>query len=197
MQLTRLTQRFDEAFLFAANLHRRQFRKGTGIPYLAHLLGVTALVLEDGGDEDQAIAALLHDATEDQGGRKILEEIRLRYGDRVATIVDGCTDTYENPKPAWRQRKENYIDHLRSAPLEIRRVSLADKLHNAHSILIDLKRSGDSVWRRFNGGKEGTMWYYRSLVKVFQELDSSILVDEFSQVVDSIEHISTTEDRRK
>ena len=196
MQYTRLTERFDEAFQFSANLHRRQFRKGTGIPYMTHLLGVTALVLEDGGDEDQAIAALLHDAAEDQGGRKILEEIKLRFGDRVASIVDGCTDSYDVPKPAWRHRKEKYIEHLRSAPFEVRRVSLADKLHNAHSILADLKRSGAGVWDRFNGGKEGTMWYYRTLVKVFQELDSSILVDELSYVVENIEQISTTKDRR-
>ncbi len=193
----RLTQRFEDAFKYAADLHRKQFRKGTGIPYLAHLLGVTALVLEDGGDEDQAIAALLHDAAEDQGGRAILEEIKIRFGDRVASIVDGCTDTYEDPKPAWRQRKENYIEHLRLAAPDVRRVSLADKLQNARSILVDLKRSGDEVWGRFNGGKEGTMWYYRALVKVFQELDSSILVNEFSKVVDDIEKISTTEDRRR
>jgi (p)ppGpp synthase/HD superfamily hydrolase len=197
MQHTRLTRRFDEAFLFAADLHRKQLRKGAGIPYLAHLLGVTALVLEDGGDEDQAIAALLHDAAEDQGGRKILEEINTRFGSRVASIVDGCTDTYDDPKPAWRQRKEDYIEHLRSAPTDVRRVSLADKLQNARSILVDLKRCGDEVWGRFNGGKEGTMWYYRTLVKVFQELDSSILVDEFLKVEDDIEKISTTQDRRR
>jgi (p)ppGpp synthase/HD superfamily hydrolase len=197
MQYTKLTRRFDQAFQFAADLHRKQFRKGTGVPYMVHLLGVTALVLEDGGDEDQAIAALLHDAVEDQGGRKILEAIKARFGDRVASIVDGCTDTYENPKPAWRQRKESYIEHLKSATPDVRRVSLADKLQNARSILADLKRPGDEVWGRFNGGKEGTLWYYRTLVKVFQELDSSILVDEFSKVVDDIDQISTTEDRRK
>jgi (p)ppGpp synthase/HD superfamily hydrolase len=196
MQPVRLTQRFDEALLLAVNLHRNQLRKGSSTPYLAHLLGVTSLVLEDGGDEDQAIAALLHDAAEDQGGRKILEDIRIRFGDRVANIVDGCTDTYENPKPAWRPRKEKYIEHLRTAPPDVWRVSLADKLHNARSILVDLKRSGDGVWQRFTGGKEGVMWYYRSLVKVFKELDSSILVGELSRVVDDIEHISATGVRR-
>ena len=192
MRLTKLTHRFDEALQLAADLHRKQFRKGTGTPYMAHLLGVASLVLEDGGDEDQAIAALLHDAAEDQGGRNILEEIRARFGDRVATIVDGCTDTYEVPKPAWRRRKEDYLEHLRSVPSSVRLVSLADKLQNARSILTDLNRSGEKVWLRFNGGKEGTLWYYRSLVKVFQELDTSILVDELSQVVKSIEQISST-----
>jgi (p)ppGpp synthase/HD superfamily hydrolase len=192
MRLTNLTHRFDEALQLAADLHRKQYRKGTGTPYMAHLLGVASLVLEDGGDEDQAIAALLHDAAEDQGGRKILEEIKARFGDRVAAIVDGCTDTYEVPKPAWRRRKEDYLEHLRSVPSSVRLVSLADKLQNARSILTDLNRSGEKVWLRFNGGKEGTLWYYRSLVKVFQELDTSILVDELSQVVKSIEQISST-----
>jgi len=192
MRLTKLTHRFDEALQLAADLHRKQFRKGTGTPYMAHLLGVASLVLEDGGDEDQAIAALLHDAAEDQGGRKILKEISTRFGDRVAAIVDGCTDTYEIPKPAWRRRKEDYLEHLRTVPSSVRLVSLADKLQNARSILTDLNRSGEKVWLRFNGGKEGTLWYYRSLVKVFQELDTSILVDELSQVVKSIEQISST-----
>ncbi len=197
MKYIRLTKRFDEAFQFASDLHRKQLRKGTGVPYMAHLLGVTALVLEDEGDEDQAIAALLHDAAEDQGGRKILEEIKVRFGDRVAAIVDGCTDTYKNPKPPWRQRKENYIEHLRNASPDVWRVSLADKLQNARSIRADLKRCGDEVWKRFSGGKEGTLWYYRTLVKVFQELDSSILVDELAEVVEDVEELSTTEDRRR
>jgi (p)ppGpp synthase/HD superfamily hydrolase len=143
-----LTQRFKDALDYALELHNDQQRKGSDTPYAAHLLAVASLVLEDGGDEEQAIAALLHDAPEDQGGLETLEAIRQRFGDRVADIVHGCTDTYESPKPPWRQRKENYLEHLQIAPEEVRRVSLADKLHNARSILTDLLRSGEVVWER-------------------------------------------------
>ena len=125
-----LTDRFDRAFAFARHLHRDQFRKGTAIPYTAHLLAVAALVLEDGGDEDQAVAALLHDAVEDHGGLGRLEEIRQLFGERVAEIVEGCSDSFTIPKPPWRERKERYIEHLRHADAGVRRVSLADKLHN-------------------------------------------------------------------
>jgi len=190
MKTTRLTHRFNEALELAFHLHQDQYRKGTGIPYIAHLLGVTALVLEAGGDEDQAIAALLHDAAEDQGGKETLDEIQRHFGDRVAEIVDGCTDTYETPKPSWLRRKEDYLEHLRTASPDIRRVALADKLHNARSILSDLRSSNENVWLRFNGGKDGTLWYYRSLVKIFQEIDGSPMVDELSRVVEEIESSS-------
>lgn len=173
-----------------ARLHAGQARKGSNTPYVAHLLAVTALVLEDGGDEDQAIAALLHDAAEDQGGLATLEEIERRFGKRVALIVDGCTDTYLTPKPPWQERKERYLQHLQSAVPEVRRVSLADKLHNARSILTDLSQLGNEVWARFTGGKEGTLWYYRSLVQIFQELDSSPMVVELARVVERIERIA-------
>lgn len=182
-----LTERFQEAFAFASMLHAKQKRKGTDIPYLSHLLGVTALVLEDGGDEDQAIAALLHDAVEDQGGLKTLEEIRQRFGHHVAEIVDGCTDAYAHPKPPWKQRKEAYLEHLRDASPDILRVSLADKLHNARSIHADLQRNGKSIWSRFNGGRQGTLWYYRSLVRVFSERFSSPNVAELERVVQAID----------
>jgi GTP pyrophosphokinase len=188
-----LTSRFDDALVYASRIHRNQVRKGTGIPYLAHLLAVTALVLEDEGDEDQAIAALLHDAAEDQGGLRILEEIRQKFGDRVAEIVDGCTDTYENPKPAWRERKENYLTHLQTANSDVYRVSLADKLHNSRSILFDLRREGDLIWERFNGGKGGTLWYYRALLGVFQANYSSPMLDEFGRTVLEIESIVSEE----
>ena len=179
----KLSQRFSEALQYAADLHQNQTRKGSPTPYLAHLLAVTALVLEDGGDEDQAIAALLHDAVEDQGGIQTLEEIRSKFGKRVAEIVEGCTDSYTTPKPPWRERKEGYIEHLRHAPEEIWRVSLADKLHNARSIRDDLWRYGPKVWARFNGGKDGTLWYYTTLVQVFQAQDKSQMVAELSRVV--------------
>ena len=182
-----LTQQFKEALDYALELHRDQQRKGSDTPYIAHLLAVASLVLEDGGDEEQAIAALLHDAPEDQGGRQTLDTIRQRFGDRVADIVDGCTDTYESPKPPWRQRKQAYLDHLQTAPDEVCRVSLADKLHNARSILTDLLRSGDGVWERFNGGKEGTLWYYHNLLQVFRSRSQSPLVAELGFVLQRID----------
>lgn len=183
-----LSQQFEEALNFCVRLHSQQRRKGTHVPYIAHLLAVTALVLEDGGDEDLVIAALLHDAVEDQGGLDTLQMIRIKFGDRVADIVDGCTDSYTVPKLPWRERKERYLDHLQAANLDVLRVSLADKLHNSRSILRDLRLSGDDTWSRFNGGKEGTLWYYRELAAIFIESDlSSQMVEEFIQTVLEIE----------
>jgi (p)ppGpp synthase/HD superfamily hydrolase len=185
-----LSPRFEEALVYAARLHSRQRRKGTAIPYVSHLLGVASLVLENGGDEDGAIAALLHDAVEDQGGRPTLEEIRRRFGDRVAFIVEGCTDTDTVPKPPWRQRKEAYVSHVRHAPAEVRRVSAADKLHNARTILADLRRNGDEVWARFTADRDGVLWYYRSLATVFLETDVGFLAEELDRVVKEIERVS-------
>ena len=185
-----LAQRFTDACQYAIELHDTQKRKGTDIPYIAHLLGVTALVLEDGGDENEAIAALLHDAVEDQGGMKTLEEIRKRFGEQVADIVAGCTDAFTSPKPPWRQRKEAYLQHLKGAGTSVRRVSLADKLHNGRSILMDMRRDGISTLRRFNGGRDGTLWYYRELVQVFQQVESSPMVAELARVVAEIEQLA-------
>lgn len=162
-----LTERFDEALAYASRIHREQRRKGTDIPYISHLLGVASLALEAGADEDQAIAALLHDAVEDQGGAERLADIRARFGDRVAAIVDHCTDTDVEPKPPWRARKEAYIASLACKPAESLMVSLADKTHNASAILADLSRHGPAVWERFTGGKDGTLWYYAALVVSF------------------------------
>ena len=187
-----LTHRFVQAMQYSFHLHSRQMRKGTSIPYVAHLLGVTALVLEDGGSEDEAIAALLHDAVEDQGGRETLGQIRLRFGEQVAEIVEGCTDAFDTPKPPWRQRKQDYIHHLLTASPAVRRVSLADKLHNARSILANLRTEGASTWTRFNGGREGTLWYYRSLLEVFQQVESSPMVAELGRVLREIENIDHT-----
>jgi len=186
---TRLTARFEEALVYATQLHAGQNRKRSYVPYVAHLLAVTALVLEDGGDEDQAIAALLHDAVEDQGGLATLEEIRRRYGERVAAIVEGCTDAFSIPKPPWRQRKEDYIASLRQADQAVRRVSLADKVHNARSTLRDLTREGDAVWARFNGGKEGTLWYYHQLIDAFSQFGSTYLLEVFKGTVSDIESL--------
>lgn len=185
-----LSQKYEEALQYAFELHATQKRKGTEIPYIAHLLGVCALVLEDGGDESEAIAALLHDAVEDQGGMKTLEEIQHRFGDKVAEIVAGCTDAFTTPKPPWRQRKEGYLEHLKEAGPRVRRVSLADKLHNGRSIVMDLRRDGPSTLGRFNGGREGTLWYYKELVSIFRQVESSPMVEELSRVVYLIERLS-------
>lgn len=187
-----LTERFEAALVYAFRLHREQLRKKSQTPYIAHLLSVTGIVLEDGGDEDQAIAALLHDAVEDQGGMETLEQIRRRFGDRVATIVDALTDAYGSPKPPWRPRKQKYIDHLKNASIEVRRVSLADKLHNARTILFSLQQDGEDTWSRFKGGKEGTLWYYRSLVDVFQRTSDDQLTAELSRVVGEIERLASS-----
>jgi GTP pyrophosphokinase len=161
-----LTDRFTRAFDFAAVVHASQVRKGTHIPYLAHLMGVASLVLDHGADEDTAIAALLHDAAEDQGGHAMLAQIRARFGERVANIVKGCTDTFEKEKPEWCTRKQNYIEHLRSADLSTCLVSAADKLHNARAILHDIRNSGVAVFQRFSVSQERSGWYYGSVADV-------------------------------
>ena len=186
------TNRFEAALVYALHLHAEQKRKGTTVPYISHLLAVAALVLEDGGSEDEAIAALLHDAIEDQGGEPIRQEICRRFGDRVIEIVNGCTDTDETPKPPWLERKKEYLEHLRSAGPEVLRVSAADKLHNARSILADLRRQGQAVWGRFNGGREGTLWYYRRLVQIFRDCGPSFLVEELDRVVSELERLAAT-----
>ncbi len=185
-----LTARFEDALHFAFHLHASQVRKGTRIPYFTHLMAVSGLVLEDGGDEDQAIAALLHDAVEDQGGMETWQEIRRRFGENVAYMVDGLTDAYDAPKPPWRLRKEHYLAHLRTARSEVHRISLADKLHNSRMLLADLKLSGEATWERFRGGREGTLWYYRALVEIFLETSSSSMVSELAQVVAEIERLA-------
>lgn len=159
----KLGPRFLRAVSFAAEKHSGQTRKASTIPYIAHLMGVASLVLEAGGDEDLAIAALLHDVVEDCGGAPMLKEVRRRFGSRVAKIVDGCTDTDVTPKPPWFERKRKYIARLQKEGAETRLVSAADKLNNVRSILSDYRAIGESVWSRFNGGRDGTLWYYRTL----------------------------------
>ena len=180
-------KKFEEALPYAARLHRDQTRKGIDTPYVTHLLAVAAIVGENGGTEDETVAALLHDAPEDRGGRERLEDIRERFGDAVARIVEGCTDTYENPKPAWRPRKEAYVAHVAQAPASVQLVSAADKLHNARSILADLRALGDELWERFTGGKEGTLWYYRALVEAYASNGANPVVEELDRVVREIE----------
>lgn len=185
-----LTKRFEHALVYSFQLHKNQRRKATGVPYFSHIMGTTALVIESGGDEDAAIAALLHDAVEDQGGLAVLEEIRKLFGERVAMIVDGCSDAYENPKPPWRERKESYLVKLAKADVDTRRVSLADKLHNARCLLKALQLVGEETWGRFNGGKQGTLWYYQSLVHIFHKTGDDAMTQELTQVVHQIQNLS-------
>ena len=184
------TEKFESALLYATQLHRYQERKGSGVPYVTHLLAVASIVGENGGTEDEVVAALLHDAPEDMGGEARLGDIRKRYGDAVAGIVEGCTDTYEDPKPEWRPRKEDYVAHVAGAPSSVRLVSAADKLHNARSILADLRTLGEGLWERFTGGKDGTLWYYRALVEAYRKAGSSDLVEELDRVVGEIEALA-------
>jgi (p)ppGpp synthase/HD superfamily hydrolase len=186
-----LTSRFREALWFAAFLHAGQFRKGTDIPYVAHLLAVSSLVLENGGDEDTAIAALLHDAVEDQGGESVLELIARRFGSAVATLVQACSDSMEIPKPPWKARKERYIEHLAEVTIETLLVSLSDKLHNARAILTDYRTVGEALWDRFQGGRDGTLWYYGALVAAFSKRrEFPNLVDELSRVVAELNRLA-------
>ena len=176
-----LTDRYDEAFRYAHELHSDQKRKGTSIPYISHLMIVSALVIENGGNEDQAIGALLHDAAEDQGGKETLKEVRRRFGDGVAEIVSDCTDAWTEPKPKWRPRKEAYLATLKMKSARSLLVSLADKTHNAEAILSDYRILGDAVWDRFNGGADGTRWYYKALADTFADVMPGRLSDRLSR----------------
>jgi (p)ppGpp synthase/HD superfamily hydrolase len=193
-EATVLTDRFDRALLYATHVHGGQVRKGTGTPYVAHLLAVAATVLEYGGDEDLAIAALLHDSVEDQGGKARLADIRNRFGERVARIVEACSDSLADtgkgePKAHWQDRKEAYLAHLERADEDILRVSLADKVHNARAILRDLRKKeiGEKIWDRFSQPKERTLWYYRSLADRFCTLLPGQLSEELREIVEVLE----------
>ncbi|MBI2760044.1 MAG: HD domain-containing protein [Chloroflexi bacterium] len=191
MTLPKLTTRFEDALTYAAMLHAGQERKESGVPYIAHLLSVAALVLEDGGSEDEAIAALLHDAVEDQGGLERLRAIAVRYGEAVAGIVFACSDTVESLKPPWLQRKQRYIEHLGTQPLSVLRVSRADKLHNVRGILADYRQQGEALWSRFTGGRCGILWYYRALLDTYlQAGQTGYLVDELGRVVLQLEELA-------
>jgi hypothetical protein len=196
-----LSQRFEQALQYATLIHAHQERKGSGIPYIAHLLAVASIALENGANEDEAIGALLHDAGEDAGGEGRISDIRHRFGDAVADVVQGCTDAVVIPKPPWKQRKQEYIDHVPHASASVRLVSASDKLHNARAILADFRQIGDEVWNRFKGGKDGSLWYYRSLVTAFRQAGNSPLIDEIDRVVTELERLaskpSQTEDGAK
>ena len=191
---TTLTDRFDRALLYATHVHGGQVRKGTSVPYIAHLLAVAATVLEYDGSEDVAIAALLHDAVEDQGGEPRLADIRNRFGERVAEIVRACSDSVADTsagqqKEAWHLRKTRYVAHLGAADQDTLLVSLADKIHNARSILRDLRKPdvGAAVWARFKGSQQDTLWHYRELAKAFAQYRPGQLADELGEIVDALE----------
>ncbi len=169
-----LGPRLQRAFRYAAKMHDGQARKGTTVPYLSHLMAVTSLVLEAGGDEEMAIAALLHDVVEDCGGMPRLREIRKMFGKRVAHIVEGCTDSFVEPKPDWIERKRGYLEEVKHADDETRLVSASDKLHNVRTILTDYRKDGEAIWVRFNGKKEGTLWYYRALTDEYSRKPNRI-----------------------
>jgi (p)ppGpp synthase/HD superfamily hydrolase len=178
-----LSARFDEALVLASTLHREQARKASGVPYVAHLLGVASLVLEEGGSEDMAIAALLHDAAEDQGGETTLDEISSAFGDEVARWVRQSSDTFTQPKPEWESRKRHHLAQIPSADREARLIMLADKVHNARSILADHARVGAGVWDRFSVPRERTLWYYETLLEVFDRELSPVLYDTLCDCV--------------
>lgn len=189
-----LGDRFETALIMAHRLHRSQERKGFPVPYISHLMSVAALVLEEGGNEDEAIAALLHDAVEDQGGAGTRDLLRVTFGDRVCAIIEGCTESNIQPKPAWRERKERHLAQLVNAEPSVLRVTIADKLHNIRSLLADYDRLGDTIWSRFGGGKVGTIWYYRAMVDQLQSTlysvsPESVSLRELAGLVDRLEQL--------
>jgi len=185
----KLSPRFSDALVFAAELHADQQRKVTGTPYLAHLLRVAGIALEHGAGEDQAIAALLHDAVEDQGGPAVRDELRRRFGETVVAIVDGCTDSDRVPKPPWRLRKEAFLDRLRDASASIRLTVAADKLDNVRSLLRGYREHGEKVWDHFHGGRDGALWYYRTVVGILKRHDATPLVEELDRAVTQLENL--------
>lgn len=185
--MTTFTRRFDEAVTYAREVHASQTRKGGDIPYLGHLIGVASIVIDDGGNEDEAIAGLLHDAAEDHGGRDRLADIRARFGPAVAAIVEDCTDSWSTPKEPWTERKQRYVAHAHTLTASSLRVSAADKVHNAYAILRDLRTMGEDVWKRFNAGPDDVLTYYQELVRAFRQAGGGRLVDELDRIVRGIE----------
>jgi len=189
------SKRLQQAFTYASDLHATQTRKGKDVPYISHLMGVAAIVLEQGGTENQAIGALLHDAVEDQD--VTVEEIRRRFGDEVAQIVEGCTNAETSPE-SWREVKEEYIAHLSEAGPSVLLVAAADKLYNARNVLEDYRIKGESLWKRFTTGKrDDTLWYYRTLAKTFREIYPSPFTDELGRVVSELEKLVREADSGK
>ena len=186
----RLSRQFEKALIYATRIHGGQLRKKTRIPYIAHILGVSAIAMEYGANETEAIAALLHDTVEDCGGAKRLLDIERKFGKKVARIVQGCTDTDQRPKPPWLERKKAYVAHVRHAPMPTKLVSASDKLHNVRAILMDYRKEGERLWSRFSGGKRGALWYYRALVNAFSGKRIQPLVQELDRTLTTLELLS-------
>jgi len=182
------SDRVADALALMFRLHREQLRKGSEVPYITHLMSVAALVGEYDGDEDQFIAALLHDAVEDQGGQETLALIREEFGERVAEMVWACSDTDEEPKPPWRARKQQYIDAVRNEPGEVKLVVAADKLHNIRSTIADLRMHGMQLWDKFTGGYEGTLWFYEEVLKALADDWSHPILEDLSDAVENLTH---------
>lgn len=186
----RLTDRFEAALVYAHRKHQRQLRKTTSVPYVSHVLQVAGLVIEHGGTEDQSIAALLHDVIEDQGGAGVKDEIERLFGAEVLRIVAACTDAETKPKPPWRDRKERHLEELKTADAAVLLVSTADKIHNGRSIIADHAVEGERVWDRFNGGKDGTGWYYFEFRNVVRNRIPEKIYSELNQIVRRIKEIT-------
>ncbi len=180
------TDRLDAAFVFAHRLHRDQTRKGSDRPYITHLLTVAGIVAEYGGDEDQIIAALLHDTVEDQGGRPILDEIRNEFGENVAAYVEACTDAFVHPKPPWRERKESFLRSLVNVPEAAYLIITADKVHNIRSMIADLETIGPRLWDRFNVDRDQILWYHREICLELTKRWKHPLLDELSAAVETL-----------
>ena len=194
-----VTDRFLEALNYATQIHAHDVRKGTRIPYIAHLLSVCSLVLADGGSEDEAIAGLLHDTLEDHPELVPPLELERRFGPRVRSLVEGCTDTPPGyaggPKPSWRERKLRYLAHLRDGPADDLRVSLADKLDNARAILADYTQIGEALWSRFSAGRGEQLWYYRAVVETLRERrPPGRLLEQLERCVAELERVAGAED---
>lgn len=185
------SERFDRAFHLAHELHRDQRRKGAEIPYITHLMSVAALVAEYGGTEDQAIAGLLHDAVEDQGGMAVLGRIRDEFGDSVAGMIEACTDAHESPKPPWEERKRAHVDRMKDGPQGALLVIAADKVHNLRAMTADYRAVGDALWNRFKRGRPDILWYYRAMAAELRALSPHRIHDELDTMIDAFEQLTS------
>jgi GTP pyrophosphokinase len=190
------SSRVVDAFAFAYELHCKQVRKGSLVPYITHLMGVAAIVGRYGGDEDQFIGALLHDAVEDQGGIATLDRIRERFGDVVAEYVLGCSDSCESPKLPWRERKERFIAFTATASPKQKLIIAADKLHNTRAVVNDLYDQGDKVWDLFKTGREGNLWYHMEVVRALAKNWSHPLLRELTEEVEKLHRLAANAEIR-
>lgn len=188
--MNRLSERFERALTYAAQLHANQVRKDSRTPYIAHLLAVAGLVMEYGGSEDEAIAALLHDALEDQPNQGLTSrEIETQFGSQVLAIIQACSDTQSHPKPPWRTRKDGFLKQLAGAPPSACLVIAADKLHNTRILVREYREHGEAVWQRFKGGREGTLWFNRSIHSLLKERGclADSLLSELDEAITALE----------